>query len=219
MLFDHYCPTQRQPNRPSAYSYTNVHFCCECRANLLAHLHRLKTDSYQIDQKQIIKAVGYCLKKKDDFGREVVKETLLSLAKDDKLSDIIIRTAIIGFTNFPELKPFIFAEWIPSVIRKLSWKDTVKKSVFDGLVLLLKNHSTHAAAKEMLKCFLSLPLTRLSEATTSAPEASKSLLELFASMSSSEKTSILSGVYVGLTLDEEEVSNKEMLVTNLQPAV
>ena len=145
-----------------------------------------------MDNKLIVSLIGWMLENKVDFRGEVVREALDQLVRDEPLSELLLRTAIISYQYHNELKQYVLTEVVPKVIQRKPW-DTASSKLFDGVAYILNKLYGHKDVESTLRFVFALPLTQFKEVLSAAPLARRAIKAVYQRLSAAEQEMALAG--------------------------
>jgi Symplekin tight junction protein C terminal len=145
-----------------------------------------------------IYSIELCLKNKNDFKSDVIKEAIGKLLEDDVPTLPLMRTAIRAAQSFSEMRSYVLNEVVPKMITKEVWSSSPR--VWEGVLLatkiLIEQKDGELSVKSndlLLRSVLKLPQKQLQAILTTTTKFKKYLSLLLSELNEEEKEDLLLG--------------------------
>jgi hypothetical protein len=122
---------------------------------------RIDVETTGLKAKAVIEAIEKCLRSKEDYTGEIIREALHILSEDEVPVYALMRTAILASQSYADVKRYVLTDMIPQMISKQVW--TTAPKIWEGVVYVLKNFvvAGYKHCDQTLKSLLTLPGTQL----------------------------------------------------------
>ena len=132
----------------------------------------------------------------EEVRGDTITDCLRVLLEDDIPCRLFMRTAIISSQKHSDVRSFVLAVVIPTLIRRKVWSlPKAQKVLWDGVCHAVKLLAAHRSAEPTLRAVLALPGAQLKEMVVVAKEPLKKFLQL---LSVEEREEVVSGRWAGL---------------------
>lgn len=172
--------------------------------------------------KILTQAIAICQNRPTDFNAAVIKETLQTLLDDEVPPVVLMRTALLSASSFPEIKKFVLEKLIPSLIQRSVWVSAPK--VWEGVMVGADNLSSGNVGKAImdptLNSIMRIPGNILKSALKVTKNLKRALAKYLQSLSVTEREEIVSSRSSADNLSESPQDNdkkkilKELLSFN-----
>ncbi len=158
-------------------------------------LFRINIDQHDLKTKSLIQAIAICLKNQTEFNGTVIRDSLLTLMKDEIPHVVLMRTALLSANSFPEIKKLVLEKLIPLLVGKAVWSSAPK--VWEGVMVGADNLTAGAVSKATceptIKSLLGIPGNILKSVLKVTKNLKRILAKYLQSLSSLEREEVLSG--------------------------